>query len=328
MMAMLKRVFSRLGGWVDGHFISATLGGLVVLFLFVFFFGNIFVTVPSGHRGVLWHRFFGGTVIGSSYGEGTKVIFPWDRIYVYDMRLHQSTEKFDVLTKEGLQIAVSATLRFRLNPKAIGTIHAQAGPNYVDVLVIPSIGAAVRMEAAKHTLEEIYSSNRNQIERDVQARATKTIDDLIQAGGDAEPEIFVEDFWFRSISLPKGLEHVIEDKLAERERAEQYAYILQREQQEKARKEIEAQGIKAFQDIVSSGITESYLRWKGIDATVKLAESHNAKIVVFGGKDGLPLILNPSENSVPLTTPPAPHVTGAATATPVGPPSVATPERR
>lgn len=326
MMATIKQMFSRLGGWVDGHFIVATLGGIVVLFLFVFFFNNIFVTVPPGHGGVLWQRFLGGTVIGSSYGEGTKVIFPWDKIYVYDLRLQQSTEKLDVLTKEGLQISASTTLRFRVNPKAIGTINAQAGPRYIDVLVVPSVGAAVRLEAAKYTVEEIYSTKRNQIERDVQDRVAKTIDDLIKAGGDAEPEVRVEDFWFRSIQLPKGLERSIEDKLAERERAEQYVYILQREQQERQRKEIEAQGIKSFQDIVSSGITDSYLRWKGIDATVKLAESHNSKIVVIGGKEGLPLILGPWENG--LSLPAAPTSGAPAPATPVGPPSVATPEKR
>jgi hypothetical protein len=35
------------------------------------------------------------------------------------------------------------------------------------------------------------------------------------------------------------------------------------------------------------------LRWKGIEATEKLAGSTNAKIVIIGaGKDGLPLILD------------------------------------
>jgi len=43
---------------------------------------------------------------------------------------------------------------------------------------------------------------------------------------------------------------------------------------------------------VSQGINEQLLRWKGIEATKGLAESHNTKIIIIGGKDGLPLILN------------------------------------
>ena len=309
---MVKDAFNRVGKWADGHFIGATLTGLVVLFLFVFYFGHIFVTVPPGHGAVLWSRFFGGTEINSQFGEGTKVIFPWDRLYIYDLRLQQSTENLDVLTKEGLQITVSATLRFRVNPKAIGVINAKAGPSYVDVLVVPSVGAAARMEAAKYTLEEIYSSARTKIEQDVQTRVTKVIDDLIQGNEQTEPEIYVEDFWFRSIKLPKALEESIEHKLTQRQIAEQYVYVLQREEQEKKRKQLEAEGIKAFQDIVSSGISENYLRWKGIDATLKLAESHNAKVVVIGSsKEGLPLILGPLDSgtagapSMRLTPPPA-----------------------
>lgn len=53
-----------------------------------------------------------------------------------------------------------------------------------------------------------------------------------------------------------------------------------------------AQGIADFQRVVAQGIDERLLRWKGIEATQKLAELHNTKIVIVGaGKDGLPVIL-------------------------------------
>jgi hypothetical protein len=55
---------------------------------------------------------------------------------------------------------------------------------------------------------------------------------------------------------------------------------------------IEANGIAAFQRTVSKGISDSYLRWQGINATLALAQSPNTKIVIIGsGKDGLPIIL-------------------------------------
>ena len=88
--------------------------------------------------------------------------------------MRQTTETLDVLTKEGLQISLGATLRFRVNPKAMGTINALAGPQFVETLITPSIGAGVRLEAAKYTAEEIYSTTRNQIERDIQSRLTKS----------------------------------------------------------------------------------------------------------------------------------------------------------
>jgi regulator of protease activity HflC (stomatin/prohibitin superfamily) len=69
-------------------------------------------------------------------------------------------------------------------------------------------------------------------------------------------------------------------------------FVLLKEKQEAERKRIEAAGIADFQRIVAQGISPELLRWKGIEATTKIAESPNSKVIVIGsGKDGLPLIL-------------------------------------
>jgi prohibitin 2 len=303
-------MFNKVKGWVDRHFIAVSTTVLVVFFLLFFFAKNIFITIPAGHGGALWLRFFHGSVLNFSYGEGTKVIFPWDKIFIYDMRVQQLSDRFDVLTKEGLQVSVYATVRYRLNPDALGAITAYAGPDFASSLVMPSVGGVLRQESAKYSLDDIYSSRRREIELSILEQISRTIAVLIPTELHEGPEILVQDFWFRSIQLPPQLQSAIEAKLTQRQIAEQYVFILQREQQERERKIIEAEGIKAFQDIVSSGISENYLRWKGIDATLKLADSTNSKIVVIGGKEGLPLILGPWENSAgrpgTLETGPAP----------------------
>ncbi len=70
-------------------------------------------------------------------------------------------------------------------------------------------------------------------------------------------------------------------------------FTLNRERQEAERKRIEAAGVADFRRIVATGISSELLRWKGIEATEKLATSQNAKVVVIGaGKEGLPLILS------------------------------------
>jgi regulator of protease activity HflC (stomatin/prohibitin superfamily) len=80
--------------------------------------------------------------------------------------------------------------------------------------------------------------------------------------------------------------------LAADQDAQRMQFVLVKEKQEAERKRIEAQGVQDFQKIVSQGLSEQYLRWKGIEATRVLAESPNSKIVIVGGRDGLPLILN------------------------------------
>jgi prohibitin 2 len=297
---MIERAVKVIEAWVDRHFIGATATLLFVVFFILFFFKSIFITIPAGHGAALWLRFFGGTVLDFYYGEGTKIIFPWDQILIYDLRLQQRTKKFEALTKEGLQVTVEGTLMYRINPKATGLITKYAGPDFADKLVMPAVGAIIRLEIGKFTLEELYSVKRSEIERGVIKQFRLTADMLIGGVPDRVPEIMIEDFWFSRIELPAALVSAIEAKLTQRQLSEQYVFILQREEQEATRKKIEAEGIRAFQDTVSGGISENYLRWKGIDATLKLADSQNAKIVVIGsGKEGLPLILGPWESSAP-----------------------------
>ena len=70
-------------------------------------------------------------------------------------------------------------------------------------------------------------------------------------------------------------------------------FVLQKEKQEAERKRIEAQGISDFQRIVTAGISQQLLEWKGIEATMEIAKSPNAKVVVIGNpKNGLPVIFS------------------------------------
>ena len=304
---MIESAVKGIEAWFDRHFIGATATLLFVVFFILFFFKSIFITIPAGHGAALWLRFFGGTVLDFYYGEGTKIIFPWDVIYIYDLRLQQRTKSFEVLTREGLQVKVDGTLVFRVNPLATGLITKYAGSDYAETLVMPSVGAAVRLEAGKFKLEELYSEKRSKIERSVLEQFKMSLDVLVGGIPHTRSEIIIDDFWFSRIELPAALNTAIEGTATQRQLAEQYVFILQREEQEARRKAIEAQGIRAFQDTVSGGISENYLRWKGIDATLKLADSPNAKIVVIGsGKEGLPLILGPWESSAPAAASVAP----------------------
>jgi regulator of protease activity HflC (stomatin/prohibitin superfamily) len=79
-------------------------------------------------------------------------------------------------------------------------------------------------------------------------------------------------------------------------------FVLQKQEQETRRMKIEATGVAQYQEIVAKGIDENLLRWKGIEATKQLAASANTKIVVIGGgKDGLPIILNTADGGTSKT---------------------------
>jgi prohibitin 1 len=104
--------------------------------------------------------------------------------------------------------------------------------------------------------------------------------------------VVVENVLLRDIQLPETLKMAIEAKQKAEQDSLQMEYVLTEEKQEAERKRVEAQGVADFQKIVTQGISEQLLQWKGIEATEKLALSPNTKVIVVGGgKTGLPLIL-------------------------------------
>ena len=158
------------------------------------------------------------------------------------------------------------------------------GPRYVDIVVTPNLRSVIRAVTAAHTANALYSEGREQVAQQMFAQ----LKPILEARG-----VMVETVLLRDIKLPDTLRTAIEAKQQADQQSQQMQFVLQRERQEADRKRIEAQGVADFQRIVSTGLSQQLLEWKGIEATEKLVNSNNTKVVVIGNpKNGLPLILS------------------------------------
>jgi prohibitin 2 len=296
----LWRSFKR---WYWARRLTILLVVLVALFALVMLAPFVLITVPPGHLGVLWKRFSGGTVIGDELGEGLQVIFPWDRIYIYNGRLQAHTETYEVISKDGLSLQVVMTFRWQPLGQNLAALHRDIGPNYVEALLVPEIGSIARDVIAQHEWQDLVSRKRQDIQQQIlsattdpspAALVTRLVEPaFVRARGVTSFNyVGVKDILIATVILPPSLRMAIERKLEQSQLVEEYQYRLDRETLESQRKAIEAEGIRAFQQTVQAGISETYLKWRGIEATLELARSPNAKIVVIGGNNGLPIILN------------------------------------
>ncbi|HEV7509226.1 MAG TPA: prohibitin family protein [Thermoanaerobaculia bacterium] len=279
--------------WWRRNSLGVTLFILGFVVLVAFLANDIFIPIMPGEAGVQWSRFLGGTKTNKVYGEGIHVIFPWNHMYKYDVRFQQRSATFDVLSHDGLSIAVVITVRFKPVLGNLALLHKYIGPNYVDTLLMPEVGSLARERIAQRTPEGLYSETRFVIQREIRKRlANETRVQIGPRAAQLTDFLYIQDVFIQSVTLPEEVAKAIRDKLSQLQHLQEYEYIVQREKREAERKEIEARGIRAFQDIVNEGISDRYLRWKGIDATLKLAESPNSKVVVIGaGQGGLPIIL-------------------------------------
>jgi len=260
----------------------------------------IWYTIPAGHVGVLWKRFAGGTVLNRVIPEGTKLILPWDRLYIYDARLQQVQNDVAVLASDGLQITLTLAWRYHLEPDTVARLHKFVGPNYGATLIAPTVAARARDVIATYRPEEVYTENRLKIQNEILESVRFELYNRFNPNAKEKfLWLTMEDVLIKAMSLPAGVQEAIVRKNAAFHEIEEYANRVKKEEREAERKRIEAVGIRNFQEIVSNGMSDSYLRWRGIEATLELAKSPNAKVVVIGNsKNGLPLILNMDQKDV------------------------------
>lgn len=299
MIAWTKRILNRVG-------LSLMWIALMLVFLLVVLWNDVVRTTPVGSASVLWHKWvlFGGANSYGPLGEGIHVILPWDKFYTYDLRLQQKTETYQVVSADGLHFEMEITFRWRVNPHQLVDLNTRVGSDYLAKQLVPEIGSMARTVVAKHKASDLYSSMRSEVQSAIyEGVVAKSLPNGIgtaEIHTDKSEYIALQDVLITRVKLPEPIQQAIESKLREAQKVAEFGFRVEREKLESERKRIEGEGIAAFQEIVTPAISESYLRWRGIEATLELAKSNNSKVVVIGNSQtGLPLILDtgPSESS-------------------------------
>jgi regulator of protease activity HflC (stomatin/prohibitin superfamily) len=256
------------------------LGSLAILVLLVVIVFRSLTVVPAGHVGVV--DLF-GRVSERTLKPGINFKNPLARIVKMSVKTQEMKEMMQVPSKEGLSVQLEVSVIYHLSPEKASDVYSTIGPNYREVILEPNFRSITRGVTAAFEARALYTSEREALAKDIQDQLKTVV---------GPRGVNIESTPLRQVGLPAKLTAAIEEKLQAEQESQRMQFVLMKETQEAERKRIEAQGIADFQAIVSRGLSDPFLRWKGIEATEKLASSPNAKVVVVGsGKDGLPLIL-------------------------------------
>ena len=241
-----------------------------------------FAQVRAGHVGVV--DFF-GIVSERTLPAGINLVNPLARVIRFSIQTKEHKETMQVLSREGLTIGLEISALYRLNPDSAARVYKTvAGGDYETIILIPQFRSISRAVTASFQASALYSTERDRLSMAIQEELARTV---------APRGVTIESTPLRNVALPVQLTEAIEQKQKADQESQRMEFILTKEKQEADRKRIEARGIADFQAIVAAGISEQLLRWKGIEATEKLAVSPNTKVIIVGaGKDGLPIILD------------------------------------
>ncbi|MGB5321712.1 prohibitin family protein [Lutimonas sp.] len=253
----------------------------IILLIFI---SKSTVTMDAGEAGVLWKRFGGGVVTDQPpLGEGFHLVAPWNTVIVYETRQQELTEKMKVLSSNGLEIQLEATAWYQPVTAELGFLHQTKGTNYLDRVLKPAMRSATRSVVGRYTPDEIYSTKRDAIQEEIFIETQKIVQDQY---------IQLNDVLVRDVTLPAAIKDAIERKLGQEQESQEYEFRLEKAKKEAEKQRIEAQGKADANRILSASLNDWILKDKGIEATLKLSQSPNSKVIVVGGGgDGLPLIL-------------------------------------
>jgi len=257
---------------------------IIILIVLVVLVSKSAITIGSGEAGVLYRTFDNGVVTDEvPLNEGFHLVAPWNKVFVYEVRQQEVFEKMDVLSSNGLDIKLDASAWFQPDYSNLGKLHQEKGEMYKERILLPAIRSAARSVVGRYTPEQLYSSKRDSIQIEIFDETKKIVGDQY---------IQLNEILIRDVTLPNTIKDAIERKLKQEQESLEYEFRLITADKEAQKQIIEAQGKADANRILSASLTDKILQDKGIEATMKLAESPNSKVIVIGSaKDGLPIIL-------------------------------------
>jgi regulator of protease activity HflC (stomatin/prohibitin superfamily) len=239
-------------------------------------------TVGPGRVAVLW-RASSGTQ-STPYSEGLHYIAPWNDMFVYDLRSMSHDEVLDAIAVNGLGIKLDASVRYHLNPDEVVALQKEIGPDYYKTILEPVLRSEARRVFGRYTPEEIYSTKRDLIEREIREGLRSKIEGK---------HIALEAVLIRNIELPEAIRHAIDQKLAAEQDVLKMKYVIEVAKYTAEQRRIEAQGVADYNQIIAASLTSPMLEFDRIQELNRLAASSNAKTVVIGpGAGGTPVLLS------------------------------------
>ena len=265
--------------------------GIIGLIIIIIFGSQMFITIVPGEKGVLFKRFDGGLDHENLYNQGFHFVAPWNYVEKYNIKYQTVTEIIEVLDEKAQKMSIEINVRFAPVPGRIGYLHENFGQQYIETLVKPEVSATARRVMGDFEAEEIYSTQRKEVERRILEELSNVL---------AKNDVVLQTMLIKTITLSEYLQAKIDEKLGVDQEKEAKVIETEKEVQEKERKKAEAEGIKNFMNLAGFD-NEQYLRFLAIKATQEIATSSNSKFVISSGGE-LPVLLQTESDSKTQTS--------------------------
>jgi len=197
--------------------------------------------IAPGEVGVRVNRLTGGIAV---LGEGPAMVLPMlqelrryplrDQIYKpADSARAEGAAPFQ--TVEGLSVGVSVTVRYALDRDRVADIAKRLPNNVGQELIEPVVDGVLHRSLAKHTVREIFTDKRVEIQQAIEQELRALL---------ARDGIAVRSLFIGHVDLPAQYRAGLEGLLAEELASEKMRFTLQLKEKQVTEKSLEADAAK------------------------------------------------------------------------------------
>jgi regulator of protease activity HflC (stomatin/prohibitin superfamily) len=248
-----------------------------------------------------------------------------DRVTAYNVRSQEHDERLEVLAANGLKIVLDTSVRFHVVPDEAVSLDRELGADYYATLIGPTLRSQARKVVGRYQPEEIYSTQRELIERQIREGMEK---------GVKGRHVALEAVLVKNVVLPPEIQNAINSKLEAEQDALKMKFVIDQAKAEgeksileaktaaerdkiaadnqaeairteaKARadaKRLEGQATADYQKALQASLSDQVLRYYQIDATKAISTSNNAKIVYAGNGAAPNTVLDLRKGAGPTT---------------------------
>lgn len=149
--------------------ISLVFFGIIAISAIVMFLSS-WHDVEPGSEGFVYKKYgpSKGVDTLSVYREGTHFIAPWNRMITYVVRQQSKEYLSEVMDKNGTDIKVAVSVNFSPVRNKSANLDLMHGPGYIKFIDDKTRGA-IREVIGRYTYEEVYSTKREELEREIES---------------------------------------------------------------------------------------------------------------------------------------------------------------
>ena len=218
--------------------------GLIVIFILIFMF-KIYIVVDPGERAVIFNKATGNLHVTPN--EGFYFLVPLiEEPTIYDVKAKTYTmsiatlegemkgdDSLQALTSDGQTVLIDISVRYHPDIDNLDKLHRRIGVNFVNKVLRPQVRSIVRMIVSEYSVLVVYSGKRmliqSEIEKSLSASFKKSF-------------IICDEVLLRNVQFSKDFQQAIENKQIAQQEAQRMIYVLEKQEMEKKRKIIEAEG--------------------------------------------------------------------------------------